>query len=177
MAAAGSLSPVPDHIHHTRAAPGSVRDPVCGMSVDPALAAHHAEHDGRSYSFCSARCHERFAAEPARYLTPTAAAPPTAAEDARWTCPMHPQIVRAGPGSCPICGMALELIVPAAGDATSPELRGMTRRFLIGVALSLPLLVMGMAGHVTKPALDTLIAPQTVWLQLILATPVVLWGG
>ena len=178
MAAAGSLSPVPDHTHHTRAAPGSVRDLVCGMSVDPALAAHRVDYDDRSYFFCSARCRERFSAEPARYLTPAAAAPLTAAEDARWTCPMHPQIVRAGPGSCPICGMALELMVPAAGDATNPELRGMTRRFWVGVALSLPLLVMGMAGHVAKPALDTLIAPQSaVWLQLILATPVVLWGG
>jgi P-type Cu+ transporter len=178
MAAVKLLSSAPDHTHGTQAAPGSVRDLVCDMSVDPALAAHRADYDGRSYFFCSARCRERFAAEPARYLTPTAAAPPTSAEAARWTCPMHPQIVRAEPGSCPICGMALELMVPAAGDATNPELRGMTRRFWVGVALSLPLLVMGMAGHVTKPALDTLIAPQSaVWLQLILATPVVLWGG
>jgi Cu+-exporting ATPase len=178
MAAVKLLSSAPDHTHRTQAAPGSVRDLVCDMSVDPALAAHRADYDGRSYFFCSARCRERFAAEPARYLTPTAAAPPTSAEAARWTCPMHPQIVRAEPGSCPICGMALELMVPAAGDATNPELRGMTRRFWVAVALSLPLLVMGMAGHVTKPALDTLIAPQSaVWLQLILATPVVLWGG
>jgi len=177
MAAAGPLSPVPDHTRHYPA-PRSVYDPVCGMSVDPAVAAHRADHDGRSYFFCSARCRERFSAEPARYLTPAAAAPPTAAEDARWTCPMHPQIIRAGPGTCPICGMALEPVVPAAGDAANPELRGMTRRFWIGVASSLPLLAMGMADHVAKPALDTLIAPRSaVWLQLILATPVVLWGG
>ena len=98
---------------------------------------------------------------------PAAAAPPTAAEDARWTCPMHPQIIRAGPGTCPICGMALEPMVPAAGDAANPELRGMTRRFWVGVALSLPLLAMGMADHVAKPALDMLIAPRSaVWLQL-----------
>ena len=177
MAAAGPLLPVRDHTHHSQAAQGSVHDPVCGMSVDPALAAHRAEHDGRSYFFCSARCREQFTAEPARYLTPAAAAPPTAAEDAHWTCPMHPQIIRAGPGSCPICGMALEPMVPAAGDAANPELRGMTRRFWVGVALSLPLLAMGMADHVAKPALDMLIAPRSVvWLQLILATPVVLVG-
>jgi Cu+-exporting ATPase len=96
----------------------------------------------------------------------------------QWTCPMHPQIVRAKPGSCPICGMALEPMVPAVGDAANPELRDMTRRFWVGVALSLPLLAMTMADHVVKPALDALIAPRSaVWVQLILATPVVLWGG
>jgi P-type Cu+ transporter len=96
----------------------------------------------------------------------------------QWTCPMHPQIVRAKPGSCPICGMALEPMVPAVGDAANPELRDMTRRFWVGVALSLPLLAVTMADHVVKPALDALIAPRSaVWVQLILATPVVLWGG
>src|SRR6516165_10964707 len=101
-----------------------------------------------------------------------------AAGEALWTCPMHPQIVRDAPGSCPICGMALEALVPAAGDAANPELRDMTRRFWVGVALSLPLLVMVMADHLAEPALDALIAPRrAVWIQLILATPAVLWGG
>jgi Cu+-exporting ATPase len=177
MAAAGSLSPVTNHTHPTDVS-GSVHDPVCGMSVDPAVSAHRAEHDGHSYFFCSTRCRERFNAEPARYLTPTAIAPSMASGDAQWTCPMHPQIVRAKPGSCPICGMALEPVVPAAGDAANPELRDMTRRFWVGVALSLPLLGMAMVDHVMKPALDALIAPQSsVWMQVILATPVVLWGG
>jgi Cu+-exporting ATPase len=154
-----------------------VHDPVCDMSVEP-TAQHRTEHAGRSYLFCSGRCRERFIAEPARYLTPTAVAPPMSAKEAQWTCPMHPQIVRARPGSCPICGMALEPMVPAAGDAANPELRDMTHRFWAGVALSLPLLAMTMADHVAKPALDALIAPRNaVWIQLILATPVVLWGA
>jgi P-type Cu+ transporter len=177
MAVTGSLSPVQNHTH-PGGSPGAVHDPVCGMSVEPGAAQHRTEHAGRSYLFCSGRCRERFIAEPARYLTPSAVAPPTAAKEARWTCPMHPQIVRAEPGSCPICGMALEPVVPAAGDAANPELRDMTRRFWLGVALSLPLLAMTMADHVAKPALDALIAPRSaVWIQLILATPVVLWGG
>jgi P-type Cu+ transporter len=178
MAAGESLSPVPDHTRHFPAAPGSVRDPVCGMSVEPTTATHRVLHDGRSYFFCSARCRERFAAEPSRYLTEVSVAPPKAARETQWTCPMHPQIIRAGPGSCPICGMALEPMVPSTSGAANPELRGMTRRFWVGVAFSLPLLTMAMTGHVAEPALDTLIAPPSaVWLQLILATPVVLWGG
>src|SRR6516165_5283104 len=163
---------------HTATPPGIEHDPVCGMTVDPATAKQRAEHAGHSYFFCSARCRERFTTEPARYLTPSAVAPQPAAGEALWTCPMHPQIVRDAPGSCPICGMALEALVPAAGDAANPELRDMTRRFWVGVALSLPLLVMVMADHLAEPALDALIAPRSaVWIQLILATPAVLWGG
>jgi Cu+-exporting ATPase len=95
-----------------------------------------------------------------------------------WTCPMHPQIVRQAPGSCPICGMALEPMTPSAGDAENPELRDMTRRFWAGVALSLPLLAIVMAEHFAKPALDAVISPPlAVWIQLVLATPAVLWGG
>ncbi len=121
---------------------GGVRDPVCGMTVDPESSPHCAEHDDRIYRFCGSRCRERFIAEPSRFLTPAPVAKtsPTASA-VQWTCPMHPQIVRSAPGSCPICGMALEPITPAAGDAANPELRGMTRRFWIGVALSLPLVV------------------------------------
>jgi Cu+-exporting ATPase len=162
---------------HAADPPDVEHDPVCGMSIDPATAAHRAEHAGHSYYFCGARCRERFAAEPARYLTRAAAPVPVTAAG-QWTCPMHPQIVRSAPGSCPICGMALEPMLPAAGEATNPELRDMTRRFLVGVALSLALLVMAMADHIAKPALDALIAPRVaVWIQLAVATPVVLWGG
>jgi YHS domain-containing protein len=86
--------------------PVETRDPVCGMAVDPATAKHHSRHAGHTYHFCSARCRERFDAEPARYLSPAAREPaPPAAADVLWTCPMHPQIERTEPGSCPICGM------------------------------------------------------------------------
>jgi Cu+-exporting ATPase len=150
------------------------------MELDPAVAKHRAEHAGHGYVFCSAGCQEKFTADPTRYIGAahdrgTARA---AAGEVLWTCPMHPQIIRKEPGSCPICGMALEPITPAAGEADNPELRDMTRRFRVGVALSLPLLAIAMAEHFNKAALDALIAPRPlVWVQLILGTPAVLWGG
>jgi Cu+-exporting ATPase len=148
------------------------------MMVDPASATNRAEHAGQTYFFCSAGCREKFIPAPARYLA--AVRPPTAAKPSEvlWTCPMHPQIVRNEPGSCPICGMALEPMTPAAGDTENPELRDMTRRFWAGVALSVPLLVIAMAQHFDKAALDALISLRLlVWVQLILGTPAVLWGG
>jgi Cu+-exporting ATPase len=155
------------------------RDPVCGMMVDPTASSHRAEHRGETYHFCGRRCRDRFIAEPERYLAPAPAAkPPAVGAAGRWTCPMHPQIVRDAPGSCPICGMALEPMTPASGDAANPELRDMTHRFWTGVALSLPLLAIVMAGHFDPPALDAVLSPRlAVWIQLILATPAVLWGG
>jgi P-type Cu+ transporter len=118
--------------------PEAVHDPVCGMTVDPARAKHRAEHAGHSYFFSSARCREKFMAEPARYVpSPRIEASDTGARikagEVLWTCPMHPQIVRKEPGNCPICGMTLEPMTPAAGDTVSPELRDMTRRFWVGV--------------------------------------------
>src|SRR6516165_4172281 len=167
------------HYQHVPYPPAAARDPVCGMTVDPAKAKHHAEHAGHSYVFCSARCREKFSADPARYVvsSPQGRAP-AAAGEVLWTCPMHPQIVRKEPGNCPICGMALEPMTPAAGEAVSSELRDMTRRFWVGVALSVPLLAIAMAEHFNKAALDALISPRLlVWVQLILGTPAVLWGG
>jgi Cu+-exporting ATPase len=148
------------------------------MTVDPAKAKRQAEHAAQSYFFCGAKCREKFTADPARYIaSPPHGRGPTAGE-VLWTCPMHPQIVRKEPGNCPICGMTLEPMTPAAGDAVSPELRDMTRRFWVGVALSVPLLVIAMAEHFDKAALDALISPRLlVWMQLILGTPAVLWGG
>jgi Cu+-exporting ATPase len=140
-------------------------DPVCGMSVDAVHAHDHAEHAGRRYFFCGARCKERFVAEPDRFLSPRAA---MSAGAGPWTCPMHPEIVRDAPGSCPICGMALEPLVANASDAADPELRDMQRRLWVSVALALPLLVIGMAD---------LVFPGAIWVQLVLATPVVLWAG
>jgi Cu+-exporting ATPase len=153
------------------------------MIVDGVNAKHRAEYAGDSYFFCSARCRKKFIAEPARYrLSPQGGAggtaPPTNTGEILWTCPMHPQIVRREPGSCPICGMALEPMTPAADQAANPKLRDMTRRFWVGVGLSVPLLAIAMAEHFNKPALDAQLAPRLlVWVQLILATPAVLWGG
>src|SRR6266478_5750529 len=126
--------------HHDAAAPGAVTDPVCGMQVDPATARHRAEHAGKQYFFCGPRCLERFTAEPERFVGGGKPAAPVGAGKTQWTCPMHPQIVREGPGSCPICGMALEPMMPTGEDAENPELRDMTRRFWVCLGLSAPLL-------------------------------------
>jgi P-type Cu+ transporter len=154
------------HASHGHAAVPDV-DPVCGMKVDPATARHRAVYRNRHYFFCGLRCKERFVAGPAKFLAPKtdAAAPPGAGQ---WTCPMHPEIVQERPGDCPLCGMALEPVLPAADATADPELRAMTRRLWLGAALSLPLLAIGMLG---------LHFPGMVWVQLALATPVVLWGG
>ena len=158
---------VEHHAHHRHhEADGSKKDPVCGMTVDPAVAQHRAEHRGRPYLFCGARCKERFVAEPAKFLAPKPAAETPGGGP--WTCPMHPEIVQPGPGSCPLCGMALEPVLPEATDSAEPALTSMTRRLWLGAALSLPLLAIGMFG---------LRFPGVVWAQLTLATPVVLWGG
>src|SRR5262249_44965409 len=141
------------------------------MSVDPLTARYRPEHAGDSYSFCGARCLERFTAEPERFLAPRPAPTSTApAGESQWTCPMHPEVVRDRPGSCPICGMALEPVTPAAGsDEPNPELADMSRRFWLGLALSVPLLALAMSG-----AMHSRVA---LWVQLVLATPVVLWAG
>jgi P-type Cu+ transporter len=153
-----------------------VRDPVCGMIVDPAGAKHQSEYARHTYYFCGSRCHAKFEAEPARYLTPAGPEPPRAAAmGGVWTCPMHPQIQRPGPGSCPICGMALEPMDPAGGDAANPELRDMTRRFWVCVALSVPLVALAMAEDFANP--DVIAPSAAVWVQFVLATPAVLWGG
>jgi Cu+-exporting ATPase len=157
---------------------GNATDPVCGMTVDPATARHRAEYCGREYLFCGARCHERFTAEPERFLGAAPPPQPTpAAAGAPWTCPMHPEIVRDGPGACPICGMALEPMTPTAGEGSNPELSDMTRRFWVGVALSAPLLAMAMGEHIISGWHSALTSRTAIWLQLALATPVVLWSG
>jgi len=158
----------------------AVKDPVCGMMVDPASAISHA-HASATYYFCGKRCHDKFAADPASYLQPvaTAAAPePKAGTGTVWTCPMHPEIRRDAPGACPICGMALEPLMPTAESTENAELRDMTRRMWISAALTLPLL-WAMLGEIV-PSIDPMMlfghAP-VAWAQLALATPVVLWGG
>lgn len=152
-----------------------VRDPVCGMSVDPATSQHRFDYRGETHHFCSAGCRTKFAADPAQYLdktTPKAAAP----EGTIYTCPMHPQIRQAGPGSCPICGMALEPEVASLDAPPNPELADMTRRFWIGLVLSIPPVVLEMGGHLVGGHgwVDQTLSN---WIQLMFATPVVIWAG
>ena len=152
------------------------RDPVCGMTVDPASAKYHAEHEGVEYHFCSAGCQAKFVAEPAKTLELSAPAPEPAPAGTIYTCPMHPQIRQIGPGNCPICGMALEPAEAGGESGSNPELIDMTRRFWICAALAAPLVILEMGAHVL--GLDRHVAPQvSVWIQFVLATPVVLWGG
>ncbi|RYG20736.1 MAG: heavy metal translocating P-type ATPase [Caulobacteraceae bacterium] len=153
----------------------TVKDPVCGMSVDPATAAHRASHDGQDYFFCSAGCRTKFIGDPARYLNPRVEAEPVI-PGAIYTCPMHPEIRQEGPGSCPICGMALEPETVTAEAPPNHELIDFTRRFWVGLILTLPVFALEMGGHLTN--LHMLIPGQmSNWIQFALATPVVLWCG
>ena len=151
------------------------KDPVCGMSIDPDLTAHHAAHDGQDYHFCSVGCRTKFVAEPQKYLADAPNAVSQAASSAIWTCPMHAQIRRPGPGNCPICGMALEPEAPSLDDAPNPELVDFTRRWWVSALLSVPLLLLTMGAdlfglRLVSPAISP-------WLQLALAAPIVLWAG
>ncbi|CAH1675273.1 MULTISPECIES: heavy metal translocating P-type ATPase [Bosea] len=165
------------HHHEHEGEAGKVKDPVCGMTVDPHATTHRAQYGGKPYYFCSSGCQSKFMAEPAKYVEPAAArtAEPVP-EGTIYTCPMHPQIRQVGPGSCPICGMALEPVLATAETGPSHELIDMTRRFWIGLALSLPVVVLEMGGHLT--GLGHYVGQQTSnWIQMLLATPVVLWAG
>jgi Cu+-exporting ATPase len=166
----------------------TVKDPVCGMSVDPAMAQHRADRAGETYFFCSAGCRAKFIADPAKYLAPDDVAHPgghhhdatpvaaPGGADVIYTCPMHSQIRHKGPGHCPICGMALEPLNAADADGPNPELIDMSRRFWVGLALALPVFVLEMSSHLFD--LHRLVAPQvSVWVQFVLSTPVVLWAG
>jgi Cu+-exporting ATPase len=170
------------HDHETRQSDPSggaalgVKDPVCGMDVDPHTTQHRADHAGRTYYFCSAGCRKKFVAEPARYLDQKTAQQESVAPDAIYTCPMHPEIRQVGPGSCPICGMALEPVDVTAEQGPNPELVDMTRRFWLALILTLPVFALEMGAHIT--GLGHLVGQSTSnWIQLVLATPVVLWAG
>ena len=163
--------------HGAHAAPdatSTVIDPVCGMQVDPARTPHHAQHDGHAFHFCSARCRERFVADPDKYLSPEDADETPAPEGTIYTCPMHPEIRQPGPGSCPICGMALEPELPSADDSAAlEEIASVSRRFWISALLTLPVVVLAMAPH-----LGLWQAPAwSPWAELVLSSVVVLWGG
>ncbi|MFQ5513334.1 MAG: heavy metal translocating P-type ATPase [Myxococcota bacterium] len=154
-----------------------IRDPVCGMSVRPE-SPHRWEHAGIPYGFCSAGCLERFRSEPERYLTPPSARTETADSDVEMTCPMHPEVRQIGPGSCPLCGMALEPLEPAAKEAASPELDEMTHRLRLSSLLTLPVFALAMDEMLPGQPLQARLGGLWLdWLQLTLSTPVVLFGG
>jgi len=213
----------------------AVKDPVCGMNVNPLTAKQRLEHAGKSYYFCCRHCAEKFKADPEKYLAqptpsrssslavlgmkavPPATAPVTSSSDPQtnyvcptctkvrerkpgpcpscgmalepetplaatrteYTCPMHPEIVRPGPGSCPICGMALEPRAVSVIEEENPELRDMTRRFWVSLTLTVPLLAVAMAGMLPGMPIEHALPGgwQLSWIELLLATPVVLWGG
>lgn len=193
------------HQHHPESTTArQVTDPVCGMSVDATTAQHTVDHHGEHIAFCSAHCKDKFLADPERYLVSSdthdhtahdhtahdhaghdraghagSAEPPTAREGevVEYTCPMHPEIRQPGPGACPICGMALEPVMVTADTGPSEEYRDMTRRFWVSVALSIPVVILGMGRDLVPALHDAVSASASTWIQLALATPVVLWGG
>jgi Cu+-exporting ATPase len=154
----------------------TVEDPVCGMSVDPHTAKHRHQYHGHPYYFCSAGCRTKFAADPAKYLDKQARPAESVPEGTIYTCPMHPEVRQIGPGSCPICGMALEPELVSANTGPNPELADMSRRFWIGLVLTVPVFALEMGAHLAgghgfiDPSLSNLI-------QFLLASPVVLWAG
>ncbi|WP_075654527.1 heavy metal translocating P-type ATPase [Pseudochrobactrum sp. B5] len=160
-----------DHDHGNK-----VKDPVCGMMVDPAAGKPHMTYKGHEYHFCSDSCHGKFKADPEKYLTAQSAAAP-AIKGAQYTCPMHPEVIRDEPGSCPICGMALEPVMPSLDDGPNPELVDFTRRFWVSAICSIPLLIVTMGPMLGLPIREWIGEQRTVWLEFILATPVVLWAA
>src|SRR5581483_2781365 len=157
-------------------------DPVCGMKVRTAGARNTARHQGHTYYFCNAKCLAKFTAEPARYLKPAEAVRreppprPPAKPGAVYTCPMHPEVRQHGPGSCPICGMALEPAEVSLDEGPNEELIDMTRRFWVGLGFAIPVVLLEMGGHFFD--MQALLSPKlSGWLQLALSTPVVLWAG
>ena len=170
-------------MHSTPPASGAAKDPVCGMSVDPARAAGEHQHQGRTYYFCSRHCLEKFRAHPASYLGGAVvqlmpAAPAPAVEGAVYTCPMHPEVVQSQPGACPKCGMALEPQTVTAEEEVNPELADMQRRFWASLVLTVPVFALAMSDVLPgQPVQHALGARFITWIQLLLATPVVLWGG
>jgi P-type Cu+ transporter len=163
------------NVDATRVA-AAAKDPVCGMMIDPQKTPHAATRSGIDYFFCSSGCRAKFEADPARYLDAVRSRARPAPAGTIYTCPMHPQIRQPGPGSCPICGMALEPEIATADSAPSPERIDMERRLWIGLVLAVPVVILEMGGHLANlhvavpPALST-------WVQFALATPVVLWAG
>ncbi|MDQ3748428.1 MAG: heavy metal translocating P-type ATPase [Acidobacteriota bacterium] len=157
---------------------GEFVDPVCGMSVAPETAAGKYDYPGETYYFCSSGCLTKFKQNPSSFLEKKKEEKQLAAtsEGVEYTCPMHPEIVQIGPGSCPICGMALEPKVLTLDDKPDPEYVDMKRRFWISAVLTVPVFTLAMAEML--PNFHEFISAKTsLWIQFVLATPVVLWGG
>lgn len=152
------------------------KDPVCGMNVEIATAKHQIDHEGTTYYFCSEGCKKKFSNEPASWLSPSPATSTGGDTTRTFTCPMHPEVSQQGPGSCPKCGMALEPVDAGEGPEDTTELDDMYRRLLWSAMLSLPLFIIAM-GDMFGPMQVVLSHPAWRWVQLVLATPVVLWGG
>jgi Cu+-exporting ATPase len=174
-----TLGHAPGHAHTKHAAQqveNGVLDPVCGMTVDPHSTSHRYEYAGRPFYFCSNGCRTKFMADPHKYLGNRPGSTPAVPEGTIYTCPMHPEVRQVGPGSCPICGMALEPVLVSAEQGPNVELIDMNRRFWIGLVLSLPVVALEMGGHLT--GLGHHVSQSTSnWIQMIPATPVVLWAG
>src|SRR5256885_2004626 len=164
------------HHDHDHAAVDRVTDPVCGMSVDAHPAKHRHTHNGRTYYFCSSGCRSKFAADPKKYLDTDNRAAEPVPEGTIYTCPMHPEIRQIGPGSCPICGMALEPELATAETGPNPELADMSRRFWIGLVLTVPVFALEMGAHIAggHGFIDQTLSN---WIQFAFASPVVLWAG
>ena len=162
------------HHHHPEATASAAVDPVCGMTVDPHSARNRADYRGHTYYFCSAGCRAKFVNDPQKYLGERE--PEPVAEGAIYTCPMHPEIRQVGPGACPICGMALEPELASSEAGPNPELIDMTRRFWIGLVLTLPVFVLEMGAHIAG-AHNWLDPKLSQYIQFAFATPVVLWAG
>ncbi len=166
------------HVHSDGNRPPAtgVIDPVCGMTVDPHTTPHRHTHHGHPYYFCSAGCRTKFAADPDKYLSGHDKAAELVPEGTVYTCPMHPEVRQIGPGACPICGMALEPEIATAESGPNPELADMTRRFWIGLLLTLPVFILEMGAHLFG-AHAWINQTLSNWLQFAFATPVVLWAG
>ncbi|HLA31752.1 MAG TPA: heavy metal translocating P-type ATPase, partial [Pseudomonas sp.] len=172
---------MPSHVHpHDQPQPAAapaltMQDPVCAMPVT-VDSPFYAEYAGQTWHFCSEKCQLKFKAAPERYrptAAPSAPAPEPAAGEAEYSCPMHPEIRQRGPGICPKCGMTLEPLLPALEEEENPELRDFSRRFWYSLPLTLIVTLLAMGGH----ALNLLHGATQNWVELLLATPVVLWAG
>lgn len=171
------------HAHHSHGHPESPLDPVCGMEVKTD-SPYQENFEGRAYRFCSTKCQEKFQAAPHQYMSHQShavhhqhAAPPESSTQARlgaeYTCPMHPEIRQPSPGNCPICGMTLEPVIPELEEEENPELKDFSRRFWWTLPLTVIVTVLAMAGH----SLQLFHGTSQNWVELVLATPVTLWGG